>query len=126
MLIQQLPTLHAIRRRIGFRYWKNPGPFGQYKDVTGPFSRFVGFWTVMIQASFSFFGAEVPGVAGGEVLNAPKVVLPRSLLLKVKTLIIVPSSPEYPLCRQENLDTNVCHIINPSLSFLCRALGSEI
>jgi amino acid permease len=64
-----------MHRRIGFRYWKDPGPFAQYKDVPGPFSRFLGFWMVLIQASFSFFGAEVPGVAGGEVISASKVLL---------------------------------------------------
>ena len=30
---------------------------------------------VLIQAAFSFFGAEVPGVAGNEVISASKVLL---------------------------------------------------
>jgi len=60
---------------IGFRYWKDPGPFAQYKDVPGAFSRFLGFWMVLIQAAFSFFGAEVPGVAGTEVISASKVLV---------------------------------------------------
>ncbi|KAF8315133.1 hypothetical protein DL93DRAFT_922105 [Clavulina sp. PMI_390] len=58
--------------RIGFRNWRHPGPFAQFKDVQGNFGRFLGFWTVLIQASYSFFGAEVPDVAGGEVIRASK------------------------------------------------------
>lgn len=64
-----------LSKPIAFGYWKNPGPFAQLKDVQGPFGRFLGFWTVMIQASYSFFGAEVPGVAGSEVISASKVSL---------------------------------------------------
>lgn len=64
-----------MHSRLGFRYWKNPGPFAQYKDVPGAFSQFMGFWAVLIQAAFSFFGAEVPGVAGNEVIGASKVPL---------------------------------------------------
>ena len=63
-------TVH-FSDRIGFHYWKDPGPFAQFKNndasVPGAFGRFLAFWSVMIQAAFSFFGAEVPGVAGSEV-----------------------------------------------------------
>lgn len=62
-------------RRIGFQFWRHPGPFGQFGDLEGPTGRFLGFWTVLIQASYSYFGAEVPSVAGSEVINASEVCL---------------------------------------------------
>ncbi|KAF8301460.1 hypothetical protein DL93DRAFT_2173277 [Clavulina sp. PMI_390] len=64
---------------IGSHYWRHPGPFAQLKDVEGPLGRFLGFWTVLIQASYAFFGAEVPGVAGGE--NIPRAV--RRIWIKI-------------------------------------------
>jgi hypothetical protein len=42
------------RDRIGFRYWKNPGPFVQYDGISGPKGRFLGFFSVLTQAAFSF------------------------------------------------------------------------
>jgi amino acid transporter len=49
--------------RIGFRYWKNPGPFVQYNDIAGPKGRFLGFWAVLTQAAFSFIGTEIVAVS---------------------------------------------------------------
>ena len=49
--------------RIGFRYWKNPGPFVQYEHVQGATGRFLGFWKVLTQAVFSFFGTEIVAVS---------------------------------------------------------------
>lgn len=49
-------------RTIGFRFWKEQ-PFAySYLDITGAKGRFLGFWAVLMQASFSFFGSEVPGI----------------------------------------------------------------
>ena len=48
--------------RIGFRYWKNPGPFVQYEGFPGVKGRFLGWSTVMSQAAFSFIGTEVVAV----------------------------------------------------------------
>lgn len=47
---------------IGFRYWRNPGPFVQYHDIPGAKGRFLGWWAVMTQASFSFIGTEIVAV----------------------------------------------------------------
>ena len=36
--------------RIGFRYWKEPGPMGKYLEETvgdNPLATFLGFWSVM-------------------------------------------------------------------------------
>lgn len=55
--------------RIGFRYWKNPGPFAQSdlvpaEDVnTG---RFLGWLSVIVQAAFSFQGMELVAIAASE------------------------------------------------------------
>ena len=35
--------------RIGFRYWKDPGPFVEY-IATGSWGKFLGFWTVMCKS----------------------------------------------------------------------------
>jgi hypothetical protein len=34
--------------RIGFRYWKHPGPFVQYHGISGTTGRFLGWWAVMV------------------------------------------------------------------------------
>ncbi|KAF8315134.1 hypothetical protein DL93DRAFT_2112449, partial [Clavulina sp. PMI_390] len=74
-----LDTVRAPQTgRIGFRYWIEPGPFAQFKGVQGNIGQFLGFWTVLIQACYSFFGVEVPDVAGGEVINASKNI-PRAI-----------------------------------------------
>ncbi|KAN0125126.1 amino acid permease [Russula decolorans] len=64
--------------RIGFRYWKNPGPFVQYNDIAGPKGRFLGFWAVLTQAAFSFIGTEIVAIAAGEAKN-PRRNLPRAI-----------------------------------------------
>lgn len=52
-----------IHSRIGFRYWKHPGPFVQYDDIPGATGRFVGWWSVVSQAAFSFIGTEIVAVS---------------------------------------------------------------
>jgi len=49
--------------RIGFRYWKDPGPFVQYHNIPGTTGRFVGWWSVVSQAAFSFIGTEIVAVS---------------------------------------------------------------
>ena len=49
--------------RVGFRYWKHPGPFVQYDGIAGVKGRFLGFWAVMNQAAFSFVGTEIVAVS---------------------------------------------------------------
>jgi amino acid transporter len=52
--------------RIGFRYWKNPGPFGSYifKNKVGTF---LGAWYAFPNALFAYIGTELVGVTVGEV-----------------------------------------------------------
>ncbi|KAF9513613.1 hypothetical protein BS47DRAFT_1344102 [Hydnum rufescens UP504] len=64
--------------RIGFRYWKHPGPFVQFNGISGAKGRFLGWWSVMTQAAFSYTGTEIVGIAAGEVKN-PRRNLPRAI-----------------------------------------------
>jgi len=64
--------------RIGFRYWKNPGPFVQYKGISGAGGRFLGWWAVLDNAAFSFIGTEIVAIAAGETKN-PRRNLPRAI-----------------------------------------------
>jgi amino acid transporter len=64
--------------RIGFRYWKNPGPFVQYQGIQGTKGRFLGFWAVLTQAAFSFIGTEIVAIAAGEAKN-PRRTLPKAI-----------------------------------------------
>lgn len=44
-----------------FHTWKEPfAP--DFNGVKGPKGNFLGFLAVLMQASFAFFGAEVPGI----------------------------------------------------------------
>jgi hypothetical protein len=45
---------------LGFRYWKNPGPFVQYDGISGAKGQFLGWWAVMSQAAFSYMYAPFP------------------------------------------------------------------
>jgi amino acid transporter len=62
--------------RIGFRYWNNPGPFVEH-IATGSWGKFLGFWSVMINAVFSFSGVESIAVAAAETRN-PRVAIPKA------------------------------------------------
>ncbi|KAI0073009.1 hypothetical protein K474DRAFT_1604052 [Panus rudis PR-1116 ss-1] len=58
---------------IGFKYWSKPFA-SSYLGIDGSLGEFLGFWAVLMQASFSFFGSEVPGIAAGEVIDATRNV----------------------------------------------------
>ncbi|KAJ8084224.1 hypothetical protein PM082_002991 [Marasmius tenuissimus] len=64
--------------RIGFRYWLNPGPFAQYNGIQGTTGRFLGWWSVVTQAAFSFIGTEIVAIAAGEAKN-PRRNIPRAI-----------------------------------------------
>ncbi|KAI2607798.1 proline-specific permease [Hypoxylon sp. NC1633] len=63
--------------RIGFRYWNDPGPMNEYLE-TGSLGRFLAFWKVFIQATFSYGGSEMVVIASGETedprRNIPKAI----------------------------------------------------
>ncbi|KAM5381321.1 putative proline-specific permease put4 [Fusarium oxysporum] len=64
-------------RRLGFTYWKNPGPMKEYL-AEGDLGRFLGFFTTLINAAFSFGGVEMVAVAAGEAEN-PRKNIPKAV-----------------------------------------------
>lgn len=60
---------------LGFHTWRHPGAFAPYL-ISGdrPLAKFVGFWSVLIQAGFSYQGTELVGIAAGECANPRKTV----------------------------------------------------
>ncbi|KAF8524045.1 amino acid transporter [Hysterangium stoloniferum] len=64
--------------RRGFRFWHNPGPFVQFLGIKGPKGRFLGFWSVLIQAAYAFIGTEILGMTAAETRN-PKKNIPRAI-----------------------------------------------
>lgn len=59
-----------------FHFWKNPGPFVEY-IATGNWGKFLGYWSVMTGAVFSFAGVESLAMAGAETAN-PRRAIPRA------------------------------------------------
>lgn len=72
-------SLKPVKGRgvVGFRYWKDPGSFGEYIE-RGSLGRFLGLWASFVQASFAYIGTEVVGAAFGETPNVKKEV-PRAI-----------------------------------------------
>lgn len=64
---------------VGFRYWRNPGPWGPgilVKNVnTG---RFLGWLSSLINAAFTYQGTELVGIAAGESAN-PRKAVPKAI-----------------------------------------------
>ncbi|KAK8853034.1 hypothetical protein IAR55_003735 [Kwoniella newhampshirensis] len=62
--------------RIGFRHWKTPGPFVE-NVASGHWGKILGFWSVMINAVFSFAGVESVAMAAAEI-NSPRRNIPKA------------------------------------------------
>lgn len=63
--------------RLGFRYWRDPGPMKAY-IATGALGRFLGFLSTLTNAAFSFGGVEMVAVAAGEAEN-PRYNIPKAV-----------------------------------------------
>jgi yeast amino acid transporter len=63
--------------RLGFRYWKHPGAMKEY-ITTGSEGRFLGFFSTLINAAFSYGGVEMVAVAAGEAAN-PRRNIPKAV-----------------------------------------------
>ena len=64
---------------IGFRYWRNPGPWGPgiiSKNVNE--GRFLGWVSSLINAAFTYQGTELVGITAGEAAN-PRKTVPRAI-----------------------------------------------
>ncbi|RMZ83007.1 hypothetical protein DV737_g1765, partial [Chaetothyriales sp. CBS 132003] len=62
--------------RIGFRYWRDPGPFVE-NIGSGAWGNFLGYWAVMTSAVFSFAGVESIAMAAAETKN-PRIAIPKA------------------------------------------------
>ncbi|KAE8228050.1 hypothetical protein CF326_g7033 [Tilletia indica] len=78
LILSFLMDVGAVGERRGFQYWKNPGPFVQYLGIEGSWGRFLGFWSVLINAGFSFIGTEIVAMAAAEAKN-PRKALPKAV-----------------------------------------------
>ncbi|KAF4993078.1 hypothetical protein FGRMN_6693 [Fusarium graminum] len=58
---------------LGFTYWKNPGAFNEHL-VEGSAGRFVGFWSVLVTAGFSYQGSELVAIGAGETKDPRKTI----------------------------------------------------
>ncbi|KAF9064593.1 amino acid permease/ SLC12A domain-containing protein [Rhodocollybia butyracea] len=86
----------AGQPRLGFQYWRNPGPFVQYLDIPGATGRFLGFWTVFSNAAYAYSSIETMASAAAETKNprrnlpkAAKRIFIRVLLFYVISIFIV-------------------------------------
>ncbi|KAN0082947.1 amino acid-polyamine-Organocation superfamily protein [Tylopilus felleus] len=64
--------------RIGFRYWKHPGPFADYMGITGPKGHFLATCSVLSQAMFAYLGTESVAMAAAEARN-PRRNIPKAI-----------------------------------------------
>ncbi|KAL7337816.1 amino acid permease/ SLC12A domain-containing protein [Rhodotorula toruloides] len=72
-----VPTSDPSEYPIGFRYW-NEVPFQQQNGIPGSLGRFLSFWTVFLQAAFSFLGTEIVALTAGEAEN-PRRNVPKAI-----------------------------------------------
>lgn len=63
--------------RLGFRYWKNPGAMKTY-IAEGNTGRFLGLFSTLVNAAFSYGGVEMVAVAAGEAEN-PRHNIPKAV-----------------------------------------------
>ncbi|MCJ1432803.1 hypothetical protein MMC27_002160 [Xylographa pallens] len=64
--------------RIGFRYWKNPGAMKLYISSDPNTGRFLGLFSTLVNAAFSYGGVEMVAVAAGEAEN-PRKNIPKAV-----------------------------------------------
>lgn len=62
---------------IGFEYWSNPGAFNAHIKE-GALGKFIGFWSVLITAGFSYQGVELVAIGAGEAAD-PRRTIPSAI-----------------------------------------------
>ncbi|KIK53872.1 hypothetical protein GYMLUDRAFT_77368 [Collybiopsis luxurians FD-317 M1] len=84
------------QHRLGFQYWRNPGPFTQFLGLDGSLGRFLGFWTTFSSAAYAYSGIEITSVAATETQNprrnlpkAAKRIFIRILLFYILSIFII-------------------------------------
>ncbi|RHZ61816.1 putative amino acid permease [Aspergillus thermomutatus] len=81
---------------IGFRYWRDPGPFAQYLGIKGSLGQFLGFWSSLNNAVFAYSGIQNITIPAAEtrfprhsIPKATKRVLYRIFLFYVLSIFMV-------------------------------------
>ncbi|KAL2071647.1 hypothetical protein VTL71DRAFT_12882 [Oculimacula yallundae] len=62
---------------VGFRYWRQPGPFVEYLGYHGSLGHFMGFWTTFSNAIYAYSGIENISMAAAET-KSPRRNIPRA------------------------------------------------
>ncbi|KAM4057548.1 amino acid permease [Hirsutella rhossiliensis] len=70
----------------GFRYWSDPGAFAPLY-ATGALGRFIGFWTSLTSASFSYLGSELAAIGAAEAQN-PRRSIPKAIKLTFYRILV--------------------------------------
>lgn len=73
--------------RLGFRYWYNPGPAMKEVVAEGNTGRFLGLFSTLIFAAFSYSGVEMVAVMAGETQN-PKKNIPKAIKRLIWRILI--------------------------------------
>ncbi|KAH3662642.1 hypothetical protein OGATHE_004217 [Ogataea polymorpha] len=78
------------QERLGFHYWKDPGPFAEF-ITTGNTGKFVGFWAALSSVVYAYGGVQGIAMLAGETQN-PRTNIPRAakrILYRVVGLYMV-------------------------------------
>ncbi|RCK58981.1 Dicarboxylic amino acid permease [Candida viswanathii] len=59
--------------RLGFRYWKTPGPFAE-RYTTGSLGKFLAFWKCVSSTVYSFGGAQTSAFLAGETEHPRRAI----------------------------------------------------
>ncbi|KAJ5389410.1 Amino acid/polyamine transporter I [Penicillium cataractarum] len=125
-------------KAIGFKFWNETGGFQQYKDIGGAKGRFLGFFSVLINAAFAFIGSEITAIAAAETSNpqknvprAIKSVWIRLVLFYVCSafligLLVSPSDPSLDLSSTAAKSPFVIAIANAGISVLPSIINAAL
>jgi yeast amino acid transporter len=64
--------------RLGFRYWYNPGPAMKEVVASGGSGRFLGLFSTLVYAAFSYGGVELVALTAGEATD-PRRNIPKAI-----------------------------------------------
>ncbi|KAG7736532.1 hypothetical protein KL912_004742 [Ogataea haglerorum] len=64
------------QKRLGFHYWKDPGPFASYIK-SGSLGQFIGFWAALSSVVYAYGGVQGIALLAGETKN-PRTNIPKA------------------------------------------------
>lgn len=80
----------AKQERLGFHYWREPGPFAEY-IVKGEIGKFVGFWAALSSVVYSYSGIQNIAILAGETKNSRHAIFhgARNVFLRIIVLYLI-------------------------------------